>query len=88
MSWADDYVDVATRLQLFNEKYPDGLIQCQPATLVAVGDKLFITVIAHAYKNASDEKPFIAQAWEPAIGQTNFTRNSEAMNCETHAASD
>jgi len=41
--------------------------------------------MAHGYKRPDDLMPFIAQAWEPAVGATNFTRNSEAMNAETSA---
>lgn len=85
MAWQNDYVDVATRLQLFYEKYPDGVIQCMPAEIKTVGDKQFIAVMAHGYKTPDDAMPYIAQAWEPAVGATNFTRNSECMNAETSA---
>jgi len=85
MAWQNDYVDVATRLQLFYDKYPDGVIQCMPAEIKTIGDKQFIAVVAHGYKTPDDKLPYIAQAWEPAVGATNFTRNSEAMNAETSA---
>lgn len=85
MAWQNDYVDVATRLQLFYEKHPDGVIQCMPAEIKTVGDKLFIAVMAYGYKTPDDAMPYMAQAWEPAVGSTNFTRNSECMNAETSA---
>jgi hypothetical protein len=85
MAWQNDYVDVATRLQLFYELYPNGVIQCMPAEIKTIGDKQFIAVMAHGYKTPDDKLPYIAQAWEPAVGATNFTRNSEAMNAETSA---
>jgi hypothetical protein len=85
MAWQNDYVDVATRLQLFYEKHPDGVIQCMPAEIKTVGDKQFIAVMAYGYKTPDDAMPYMAQAWEPAVGSTNFTRNSECMNAETSA---
>ena len=47
MAWQNDYVDVATRLQLFYELYPNGVIQCMPAEIKTIGDKQFIAVMAH-----------------------------------------
>lgn len=85
MSFANDYVEVAERVSLFFQKYPDGSIQADEAKIVTIGDKTFITVIARAYRTPDDQRPGIAQAWEAWPGKTNFTRDSEAMNAETSA---
>ena len=83
--FANDYVEVAERVSLFFQKYPNGSIQADPAKVVIVGERTFITVIARAYRTPNDERPGVAQAWETFPGKTNFTRDSEAMNAETSA---
>jgi len=83
--FANDYVEVAERVSLFFQKYPNGSIQADEARTVTIGDRCFITVVARAYRTADDERPGIAQAWEAFPGKTNFTRDSEAMNAETSA---
>jgi len=85
VSFANDYVEVAERVSLFFQKYPDGSIQADEAKIVTIGEKAFITVIARAYRTPDDPRPGIAQAWEAWPGKTNFTRDSEAMNAETSA---
>ena len=85
MSFANDYVEVAERVSLFFQKYPNGSIQADPAKVVIVGERTFITVVVRAYRTADDTRPGIAQAWEAFPGKTNFTRDSEAMNAETSA---
>lgn len=84
-NWAADYVDVPTRLAAFFDSYPNGTIQAQPAEIKTIGDKTFIAVIAAAYRTPDDDRPAIAQAWEPFPGKTPYTRDSEAMNAETSA---
>ena len=83
--FANDYVEVAERVSLFFQKYPNGSIQADPAKVVIVGERTFITVVVRAYRTADDTRPGIAQAWEAFPGKTNFTRDSEAMNAETSA---
>ena len=85
MSFANDYVEVAERVSVFFERYPEGSIQADEAKIVTIGDRTFITVIARAYRTPNDERPGVAQAWETFPGKTNFTRDSEAMNAETSA---
>ena len=85
MSFANDYVEVAERVSVFFERYPEGSIQADEAKIVTIGERTFITVIARAYRTPDDERPGVAQAWETFPGKTNFTRDSEAMNAETSA---
>lgn len=81
----NDYIDVAQRVNEFFRRYPEASIQCDPAAVQTIGDRAFISVVARAYRTPDDERPGIAQAWEPFPGKTNFTRDSEAMNAETSA---
>jgi hypothetical protein len=89
MSFAEDYVDVASRIAIFREKYPEGSLQpydpTDPAKLIVVGDKTFIQYVACAYRTADDTRPGIGTAWEPFPGRTPYTRDSEAMVAETSA---
>ncbi len=84
-----DYVDVATRISIFREKYPEGSLQPwnpeKPYTIEEIGGKLFIIVVAAAYRTADDQRPGIGMAQEQFPGTTNFTRNSEVMNAESSA---
>jgi hypothetical protein len=80
-----DYVEVAERVSKFFEAYPNGSIQNSEARLVHAGDKVFVAVTATAYRTPDDDRPGVAQAWEPFPGTTPYTRNSEAMNAETSA---
>lgn len=87
----DDYVDVATRIAEFRAKYPDGYLAplnpAQPFKVLAVGpdDKMFIAVVAAAYRQPGDTSPGVGMAWEPFPGRTPYTRDSELMNAETSA---
>jgi hypothetical protein len=83
--FANDYVEVAERVSLFFQKYPEGSIQADEAKIVTIGEKAYITVRAYAYRNPEDPRPGVAQAWEAWPGKTSFTRDSEAMNAETSA---
>ena len=80
------YVDVAERIRLFFERWPDGSIQASTPMPCIIGDRTFLQVTATVYRNQDDHRPSIATAWEPFPGTTPYTRNSEAMNCETSAA--
>lgn len=84
-----DYVDVAERIRVFKATHPEGSLQPwnpdKPYDIVQVGDRLFIVYTAAAYRTPDDPRPGIAVAWEPALGKTNFTRDSELMNAETSA---
>lgn len=90
-----DYIDVAERIAMFREAYPQGSLQTLlhenglPYVLdvVSAGDteRIFLVVTAMAYRTPDDERPGVACAWEPFPGATPYTRNSELMNAETSA---
>ena len=89
MAFNDDYVDVAERLRLFKAAFPNGCLRpadpAQPFTIQEIGGREFIVYVAAAYRSPDDPMPAIAVAAEPAVGKTNFTRDSEVMNAETSA---
>jgi len=86
-----DYIDVATRIIEFREKFPQGSLQPwkDPYVIeVRITDttfKSFMVYSAAAYRSPDDELPGIGWAWEPIPGPTNFTRDSELQNAETAA---
>jgi hypothetical protein len=86
-----DYIDVATRIIEFREKYPTGSLQPwrDPYVLeVNMGEgkiKSFMVYSAAAYRAPDDSLPGVGYAWEPIPGPTNFTRDSELQNAETAA---
>jgi hypothetical protein len=86
-----DYIDVATRIIEFREKYPTGSLQPwrDPYVIeVNVGDgkmKSFMVYSAAAYRAPDDTLPGVGYAWEPIPGPTSFTRDSELQNAETAA---
>lgn len=85
----DGYVDVAERIRIFREKYPDGSLQPvnpeNPLWVIEIGGKPFVCYAAAAFRSPDDPRPGIGIAWEPFPGPTQFTRDSEAMNAETAA---
>lgn len=85
MSFAPDYVDVAERTREFFARFPEGSIVCEPPTVVIIADRPFVSVTARCYRTPDDPTPSQGSSWEPFPGKTNYTRDSEAMNCETSA---
>jgi hypothetical protein len=81
-----NYVDVAERIRLFFEAHPAGSIQATTPHPIIIQDSVFLEVTATVYRTPDDTRPSVATAWEPFPGTTPYTRNSEAMNCETSAA--
>lgn len=94
----DDYVDVATRIAEFRDRWPDGKLRpADPATPYEIKQvqgfdkdgeiiqQTFIVVVAAAYRDAGDTEPGIGMAWEVFPGRTPYTRGSELMNAETSA---
>ena len=81
-----DYIDVASRIVEFREKFPDGnLGQVSLEFLSDFGGKDWVVYTAAAYRSPEDTNPGIGTAWEPVPGPTRFTRDSEVQNAETAA---
>jgi hypothetical protein len=85
----DDYVDVAERIRIFRERFPEGTLQpldpSSPFHIVEVAGQTFIQYTAVAYRSPNDQLPGIAVSWEPFPGKSPFTSGSELMNAETAA---
>jgi hypothetical protein len=80
----DDYIDVATRIQIFYDKYPQGSLASE-YDIREVMDHTWIIVKAYAYRTPDDPKPGIGHAWEHVPGRTPYTLGSELMVGETSA---
>ena len=86
-----DYIDVATRIVEFREKFPNGSLQpwkdpyIAEVTMPDGSIKSFLVYRAAAYRSPEDTLPGVGYAWEPIPGPTNFTRDSELQNAETAA---
>ena len=75
----DNYVDVATRLQLGFAKYPDLRIQETAREVIEMPDKsCFIRCTVTVWRNPDDPIPVIASACELYPGRTPYTKNSES----------
>lgn len=85
----DGYVDVAERIRQLREKHPEAVLRpynpAEPFKVMEIGGREFIVYTAACYRTPDDPMPAIAVAAEPAIGKTNYTRDSEVMNAETSA---
>jgi hypothetical protein len=85
----DDYVDVAERIRIFRDRFPEGSLQpldpSAPFHIVEVAGQTFIQYTAVAYRSPTDTLPGIAVSWEPFPGKSPFTAGSELMNAETAA---
>jgi hypothetical protein len=74
----DNYVDVATRLRLAFDKYPDLRVQETKREIVEMPDKsCFIRCEVTVWRDASDPIPAVATACELYPGRTPYTKNSE-----------
>lgn len=80
-----DYIDVATRIVEFREKFPEGSLQQVDLKFVQVAGKDWVVYTAAAYRSPDDTRPGVGTAWEPVPGPTQFTRDSEVQNAETAA---
>jgi hypothetical protein len=84
-----DYVDVAERIRIFRERYPNGSLQPlnpeEPFRIVDLGSATYIVYIAAAYRDPDDPRPGVGSAWEPFPGRTPYTKDSELMVAETSA---
>ncbi len=74
-NFMDGYVDVATRLKLAFEKYPDLRIQETAREVIEMPDKsCFIRCTVTIWRTADDPIPCIATACEIYPGRTSFTK--------------
>ncbi|MGN8024728.1 hypothetical protein [Microbacterium sp. 22242] len=80
-----DYIDVATRIVEFREKYPDGRLRQKDIQFIDFANKSWVVYTAEAWRSADDPAPAHGTAWEPVPGPTQFTRDSELQNAETAA---
>ena len=80
-----DYIDVATRIVEFREKFPEGSLQQVRLEFVVVNGKDWVVYTAAAFRSPEDQRPGIGTAWEPIPGPTPYTRDSEVQNAETAA---
>jgi hypothetical protein len=83
-------VDVAERIRIFRDLYPEGSLRpADPSRpfwvddIPGVGPRL--VYVAAAYRHPDDPAPGIGSAWEPLPGRTPYTRDSELMVAETSA---
>jgi hypothetical protein len=80
-----DYIDVATRIIEFREKFPTGSLQQLDLKFIDFAGKSWVVYTAAAYRTPDDERPGVGTAWEPVPGPTRFTKDSEVQNAETAA---
>jgi len=74
----DNYVDVATRLRLAFDKYPDLRIQETTREIIEMPDKsCFIRCTVTVWRDGTDPIPAVATACELYPGKTPYTKNSE-----------
>lgn len=85
----DDYIDVAERIKLAKECYPEMSLQpanpLKPFEIVSIDGKTFVVYTAALYRDPADATPAMGCAWEAVPGLTPYTRGSELMNAETSA---
>jgi hypothetical protein len=80
-----DYIDVATRIVEFREKFPTGSLQQLDLKFIDFAGKSWVVYTAAAYRTPEDARPGVGTAWEPVPGPTRFTKDSEVQNAETAA---
>jgi hypothetical protein len=86
MSFAmDNYVDVATRLQMAFKRWPELRIQETAREVIEMPDKsCFIRATVTIWRTPDDPIPVIATCCEPYPGRTPYTKLSENENAFTH----
>jgi len=77
-NFMDNYVDVATRLKLAFERWPELRIQETHREVIEMPDKTcFIRCVVTIWRDASDPLPVVASACEVYPGRTPYTKMSE-----------
>jgi hypothetical protein len=79
-----DYVDVAERIRIAKEVYPELSLQSE-WTYDILDGQTYIIVKAFAYRTPDDQRPGVGLAWEQLPGKTPYTKGSELMVGETSA---
>ena len=81
----DNYVDVATRLQMAFKRWPELRIQETAREVIEMPDKsCFIRATVTIWRRPDDPIPVVATCCEPYPGRTSFTKLSENENAFTH----
>ena len=81
----DNYVDVATRLQMAFKRWPELRIQETAREVIEMPDKsCFIRATVTIWRSPDDLIPVIATCCEPYPGRTPYTKLSENENAFTH----
>jgi hypothetical protein len=87
--FAEDYIPVNERIQLFIAKHPEGSLRPlwpdEPYRVLGEGETKWLIYAAAAYRHPNDPAPGVGMAWEPVPGRTPFTKGSELMNAESSA---
>ena len=82
----DNYVDVATRLKMSFERWPEFRIQETHREVIEMPDKYcFIRCVVTIWRSPEDLIPVIASACEIYPGKTSFTKSSESETGYTSA---
>ena len=77
-NFMDNYVDVATRLKMAFERWPELRIQETHREVIEMPDKsCFIRCVVTIWRSPDDTLPVIASAFEVYPGRTPYTKMSE-----------
>lgn len=81
----DGYIDVAERIRIAKETYPEFSLQCEWSFVEMPDGSVCISAKAFAYRYPNDPNPGIGNITEPFPGRTPYTKGSEVANAETSA---
>lgn len=79
------YIDVAERIRMAKEIYPDFSLQCEWSFVEMPDGSVAISAKAYAYRTPDDIRPGIGNIIEPYPGRTPYTKGSEIANAESSA---
>jgi hypothetical protein len=80
----DNYIDVAERIKIAKDLFPDMSLQADVWFDTIDGQQLVLCK-ARFYRTPDDTRPGVGHASEPFPGKTPYTKGSEIMNAETSA---
>jgi len=80
-----NYVDVAARLRMAIERYPNMSVLEHPVQIREADGKTYIEVTVEVICNDEADRRATASAWEIHPGHTPYTKESEMMNASTSA---